>query len=321
MLEWATRVIWLDHGRVREDGPAREVMSHYLGTELDRPDDAGGGRALAAAHCRAVRRPLTLWRDVRRAARKRRPASDTSIATYRGEAGFHRPRPSPRPAKAERAGAEPIFVVQKHDASRLHYDFRLEHGGVLWSWAVPRGPSLDPEDKRLAVHVEDHPIDYAEFEGTIPPGQYGGGMVELWDRGTWAPVTDDPAADLGRGEMKFTIAGRRLHGRFVLIRLKPRPKERQENWLLIKEHDEHERPGVGVDQLSEQPAALNTAKRDVKPIEERPTVPSKPGDAPPPARAKGCHARDPGAATRSLTKKLPGSAEWFSEIKFDGYRC
>ena len=114
-----------------------------------------------------------------------------------------------------------IFVVQKHDATRLHYDFRLEHDGVLWSWAIPKGPSLDPKDKRLAVHVEDHPRDYATFEGTIPAGEYGGGTVEIWDRGTWSPL-GDPKADLARGEMKFELAGERLHGRFVFIRLKPR---------------------------------------------------------------------------------------------------
>ena len=145
-----------------------------------------------------------------------------------------------------------MFVVQKHQAHRagLHWDFRLEHDGVLWSWAVPKGPSLDPADKRIAVHVEDHPLDYANFEGSIPTGQYGGGSVELWDRGTWQPL-DDPDAGMRKGELKFVLDGSRLHGRFTLVRLKPRPNQRgrQENWLLIKGHDDDERAGADASSL------------------------------------------------------------------------
>jgi bifunctional non-homologous end joining protein LigD len=241
-------------------------------------------------------------------------ARDTSIATYRARRDFARtaePRPSKRAAKA---GAL-IFVVQKHDASRLHYDFRLEYGGVLWSWAVPRGPSLDPKDKRLAVHVEDHPHDYATFEGTIPEGEYGAGSVEIWDHGTWTPVGEDPAADLARGEMKFVLDGSRLHGRFVLIRLKPRPKERAENWLLIKEHDEFERAGAGVDTLEAVPppavarAKTRTAKR-----------PPKTENAPVPGAKRGALplTQEPQLAT--LVQEPPDKGNWISEIKFDGYR-
>ncbi len=175
-------------------------------------------------------------------------ARDTSIAAYRAKRDFTRTG-EPPPGSVAAASESPVFVVQKHDASRLHYDFRLEHDGVLWSWAVPRGPSMDPHDKRLAVHVEDHPLGYAGFEGTIPAGEYGAGTVEIWDRGTWAGVGADPAADMARGEMKFTLDGSRLQGRFVLIRLKPRPKEHAENWLLIKEHDEHESAGTTVAEL------------------------------------------------------------------------
>src|SRR5262249_25255620 len=125
-----------------------------------------------------------------------------------------------------RSGAPPakqLFVVQKHAAHRagLHWDFRLEHDGVLWSWAVPKGPSLDPADKRMAIHVEDHPIEYADFEGSIPTGQYGGGDVELWDRGTWEPI-GDPDEGMSKGELKFVLSGQRLHGRFVLVRLRQR---------------------------------------------------------------------------------------------------
>src|SRR5690242_15136550 len=123
-------------------------------------------------------------------------ARDTSIRSYRAKRDFTVTR-EPAPGKAARAGAAPIFVVQKHQAHRagLHWDFRLEQHGVLWSWAVRRGPSLDPADKRIAVHVEDHPLDYAAFEGSIPEGQYGAGTVELWDRGTWESL-DDPDAGM-----------------------------------------------------------------------------------------------------------------------------
>ena len=159
-----------------------------------------------------------------------RSAHDSSIAACCAKRTFTRTaEPAPRVSK----GPSPIFVVQKHAARRLHYDFRLERGGVLWSWAIPKGPSLDPKDKRLAVHVEDHPRDYASFAGTIPAGEYGAGTLEIWDHGDWAPV-GDPVADLARGEMKFRLFGERLRGHFVLIRLKPRPKAHGENWLLIK---------------------------------------------------------------------------------------
>ena len=242
------------------------------------------------------------------------PARDTSIATYRAKRDFT-VTAEPAPSAAPQAGNAPVFVVQKHDATRLHYDFRLEHGGVLWSWAVPRGPSLDPKDKRLAVHVEDHPLDYAGFEGTIPAGQYGAGTVEIWDRGTWAPVSDDPAADIGRGEMKFTLDGSRLHGRYVLIRLKPRPKERQENWLLIKEHDEHERAGIGVDEMSGQKLAATKPRR----ISAKAAAPTEP-EAPAPGAKRGKLPTAQAPQLASLAEQPPDSGDWFSEIKFDGYR-
>ena len=124
-------------------------------------------------------------------------------------------------------------MVQKHDATRLHYDFRLELDGMLKSWAVTRGPSLDPADKRLAVRTEDHPMSYATFEGTIPKGEYGGGTVMLWDRGTWIPHPGkDPRKTLEEGHLHFTLEGERMKGEWMLFRLKPRGKERGENWLL-----------------------------------------------------------------------------------------
>jgi len=152
------------------------------------------------------------------------------------------PEPAGRPAKSRSRALR--FVVQKHAARRLHYDFRLELDGTLKSWAIPKGPSLDPADKRLAVHVEDHPIEYASFEGTIPAQAYGGGHVIVWDHGTWAPIGD---AEEGyrAGTLKFELFGQKLHGRFALVRMKGRSTSEKENWLLIKERDENARPGEG----------------------------------------------------------------------------
>lgn len=137
------------------------------------------------------------------------------------------------------------FVIQKHAATRLHYDLRLELDGVFKSWAVTRGPSLDPKDKRLAVEVEDHPLDYGDFEGTIPKGQYGGGTVQLWDRGYWTPEGDKtPEAAFDTGDLKFTLDGERLHGSWVLVRMKhDRDGGKRTNWLLIKHRDEYAREG------------------------------------------------------------------------------
>ncbi|MDQ1078796.1 DNA ligase D [Pseudoroseomonas cervicalis] len=197
------------------------------------------------------------------------PSPAPSLERYRQKRHFDR-TPEPGPA-APRAGRRPpIFVVQKHDARRLHWDFRLEHGGVLWSWAVPKGPSLDPADKRLAVRTEDHPLAYAEFAGTIPEGQYGAGTVERWDYGRWDGPAD-PAAALARGELKFTLEGRRLRGRFVLVRMAPRGREKGENWLLIKERDDFVQPGADAARLEaaiEAPPAPGRA-RGGKPVASR----------------------------------------------------
>ncbi|HEU4342707.1 MAG TPA: DNA polymerase ligase N-terminal domain-containing protein [Candidatus Binatia bacterium] len=123
------------------------------------------------------------------------------------------------------------FVVQKHRASRLHYDFRLQHDGVMLSWAVPKGPSLDPSQKRFAMQTEDHPIEYNEFEGVIPEGEYGGGTVMIWDRGTWEPEVEDVDRALAKGDLKFTLKGKKLRGSWVLVRMRDR------QWLLIKHRD------------------------------------------------------------------------------------
>jgi bifunctional non-homologous end joining protein LigD len=165
--------------------------------------------------------------------------STTSLKKYRSKRNFEA---TAEPAGAERsngAAEELLYVIQKHDASHLHYDFRLEWRGVLLSWAVPKGPSLDPSVKRLAARVEDHPVEYGGFEGTIPKGEYGGGTVMLWDRGTWTPEVPDVDAALGKGELKFTLHGKKLKGSWVLVRTKGYGGSKKESWLLIKHRDRY----------------------------------------------------------------------------------
>ena len=145
--------------------------------------------------------------------------------------------------KAGSGSGPSLFIVQKHEATRLHWDFRLEADGVLKSWAVTKGPSPDPEIKRLAVRTEDHPMAYAEFEGTIPQGEYGGGTVMLWDKGTWEPVAGKSWKDIDKGHLHFVLHGERMKGEWLLIRLKPRPGEKRENWLLRKLEDDHAEVG------------------------------------------------------------------------------
>ena len=172
-------------------------------------------------------------------------AASSKLSSYQARRDFSKtPEPSGEnavvPSKIRR------FVIQKHAASRLHYDFRLEVEGVLKSWAVTKGPSINPRDKRLAVEVEDHPLDYGDFEGTIPEGQYGGGTVQLWDRGYWLPEASDPAAAIRKGELKFAVEGERLHGGFVLVRIRNRRAgDKHNNWLLIKRRDEFARDNDG----------------------------------------------------------------------------
>ena len=165
------------------------------------------------------------------------PVTDAKLAPYRRKRDFTKTAEPSGRGKVARSNAL-RFVIQKHAASRLHFDLRLEYDGVFRSWAVPKGPSLDPHDRRLAVQVEDHPLDYGDFEGTIPEGEYGGGAVMLWDRGYWAP--EDSGENIGRalekGELKFVMEGERMHGGWVLVRLKGDERGRS-NWMLIKHRD------------------------------------------------------------------------------------
>src|SRR5262249_47795564 len=154
------------------------------------------------------------------------------------------PPPKPRRTSTRTAARKQAlhFVVQKHRATALHYDFRLEWNGVMLSWAVPKGPSFDPSVKRLAMHVEDHPIEYNKFEGIIPAGEYGGGTVMIWDRGTWIPEKPDVDAALKKGELKLTLQGEKLRGSWVLVRTRGRPGDTKTAWLLIKHRDEWASP-------------------------------------------------------------------------------
>jgi bifunctional non-homologous end joining protein LigD len=168
-------------------------------------------------------------------------AEDKKLSSYQAERDFSKTA-EPSGENAVAPSEVRRFVIQKHAASRLHYDFRLELDGVLKSWAITKGPSIDPHDKRLAVEVEDHPLDYGDFEGTIPKGQYGGGSVQLWDRGYWMPEESDPIVAIRKGELKFVVDGERLHGGWVLVRIKNRrPGDKKNNWLLIKHRDEFAR--------------------------------------------------------------------------------
>ena len=196
------------------------------------------------------------------------------------------------------------FVVQKHAARSLHYDFRLELDGTLKSWAVPKGPSLDPAQKRLAVHVEDHPLSYAEFEGVIPPRQYGAGTVIVWDRGTWEPI-GDPREGLSAGQLKFRLHGEKLKGAWVLVRMRGKPGERQESWLLIKERDAQAQSETEFSVVESLPDSVLT----------RPGEPAIPAGAKPAALPPSLV---PQLAT--LVDRVPAEGDWVYEIKFDGYR-
>ena len=185
-----------------------------------------------------------------------------------GLAEYHRKRDfkkTPEPKGEERKSPGRSFVVQKHAASRLHYDFRLEMEGVLKSWAVPKGPCLDPAQKRLAMMTEDHPVDYGDFEGIIPEGEYGGGTVLLWDQGTWEAI-GDPHKDLRAGRLKFKLHGSKLCGGWMLVRTKGRDaRDSERSWLLFKERDEEAKPLAEYDITVERPESVTTG-RDLETI-------------------------------------------------------
>src|SRR5690348_12569518 len=177
----------------------------------------------------------------------------SSLSSYWKKRDFGE-TPEPK-GELARAGKALSFVIQKHAARRLHYDFRLELDGTLKSWAVPKGPSLDPKVRRMAVHVEDHPLSYGGFEGVIPKGQYGAGTVIVWDRGTWVPL-EDPREGYKKGKLKFELHGEKLHGRWTLVRMSGHEGERQEPWMLIKGNDEEARPAAEYDIVEDLPGSV-----------------------------------------------------------------
>lgn len=268
------------------------------------------------------------------------------LREYQRKRNFSR---TPEPEGSVRASSEGhSYVIHKHAARRLHYDLRLELDGVLVSWAIPKGPSLDPKERRLAVHVEDHPLEYGSFEGNIPKGEYGAGTVLLWDRGTWEPI-GDPHEGLRRGDFKFRLQGEKLRGSWVLVRMgKPASGEEKENWLLIKHSDEEAAPLSERDILLERPesvssgrsmeeiaaaydrewtAAGETSQKELRAKQSHRNGPAEKRRAPsiglaaiPGARKS----RPPGKIypqLATLVSAVPRGENWLHEIKFDGYRA
>jgi bifunctional non-homologous end joining protein LigD len=268
------------------------------------------------------------------------------LAAYNAKRDFKRTaEPSGKAARSADPYGGGKFIVQKHDATRLHWDLRLEAEGVLKSWAVTKGPSLDPDIKRLAVQTEDHPMAYAEFEGTIPKGEYGGGTVMLWDRGTWAPVAGKSARDLEHGHLHFTVEGERMRGEWLLIRLKRRPGEKRDNWLLRKIGDEYAEEGdqlvereltsVLTGRSMEEIAADQQAAQSFKGLRGDKFIEAmdkaarrNAGLAKPKSKAGAKSKRKLGAPPKfrppqlaTLVDEVPSGNAWMHEIKFDGYRA
>jgi bifunctional non-homologous end joining protein LigD len=274
-----------------------------------------------------------------------RKKSADPLETYNRKRDFAKTaEPRGELGKAKKAHAPALFMVQKHEATRLHYDLRLELDGVMKSWAVPNGPSLNPADKRLAVRTEDHPMSYATFEGTIPKGEYGGGTVMLWDWGTWTPHPDkDPRKTIEEGHLHFTLDGHRMQGEWVMFRLKGRPGERAENWMLKKVTDAHAGGSMGLTERyltsiktgrSMQEIAAGKKAKELKgwknPTKaEAAASRRRPGSSPDSALGPGLRRgtrsaklpdfREPQKAT--LVDHVPSGSGWIHEMKYDGYRC
>src|SRR3954454_3978921 len=279
-----------------------------------------------------------------------------SLKEYKRKRDFKK---TPEPAGKVNASKGRHFVIQKHAASRLHYDFRLEHDGTVKSWAVPKGPSLDPSVKSLAVQVEDHPLEYATFEGVIPQGEYGGGTVMVWDHGTWEPEVD-PDKGLRTGRLKFKLNGEKLHGSWALVRMSGRAGDDGKNWLLIKHKDDAAKPLAKYDVTKRKPNSV-VSGRDLEEIvgdadavwssnrngskkatsnavakkskarrtgAKKAVKPKSNGRAPITTKelAKVSGARkaafpdDFSPQLATLTSRVPSGENWFHELKFDGYR-
>jgi bifunctional non-homologous end joining protein LigD len=247
-------------------------------------------------------------------------AADAPLARYNAKRDF-KATAEPEGKVGRRKAKVLAFVVQKHWASRLHYDFRLELDGVMLSWAVPKGPSYDPADKRMAVRVEDHPIRYNRFEGEIPKGQYGAGRVIIWDRGHWAPM-GDPHEGLAKGKLIFTLHGEKLAGLWELVRI-AKPGDKQEAWLLLKKKgDAWARPSSDYDVLTALPdSVVETPLGPIEAREPRGTVAAAPAAGPDLSKAvKAALPKTLSPQLATLATGVPAGGEWVVEHKFDGYR-
>jgi len=251
------------------------------------------------------------------------------LGAYRAKRNF---AATPEPAGDEvAAGHGPLaYVIQKHAATRLHYDLRLEHGGVMWSWAVPKGPSYDPTDKRIAMRTEDHPISYNRFEGTIPKGQYGAGTVLVWDRGSWEPA-GDPVKGVAEGKLLFTVHGQKLHGQWELVRIKPKDNERGDPWILFKKRDAYARSHEEYDVVRALPDSVGPGPEPGEAgAVKAPTAAARPRRAQVARKAAGLELPEAAVAAAlpaSLAPQLatqasglPANGRWILEIKLDGYR-
>ncbi|RST30222.1 DNA ligase D [Sphingomonas ginkgonis] len=244
-----------------------------------------------------------------------------TIETYNEKRDFSKTA-EPKGRKAKTKGHS--FVVQKHDATRLHYDFRLELDGVLKSWAVPKGPSLDPHDNRLAARTEDHPLDYGSFEGTIPKGEYGGGTVMLWDQGSWTPEPGkDPSKTIEEGHLHFRLEGERMKGDWVMFRMKGRPGERGEPWMLKKVTDDFANPDHGEALVEEYVTSVTTGRTMAEiaageDVWESNRGGKTGGRTRRKAQAGPPEFRAPQLAT--LVDEVPAGSDWLFEYKYDGYR-
>jgi bifunctional non-homologous end joining protein LigD len=260
---------------------------------------------------------------------KREPGS---LQRYHKKRDF-KATPEPRGARERESAKRLRFVIQKHHASRLHYDFRLEADGVLKSWAIPKGPSFDPKDRRLAMHVEDHPMDYRSFEGIIPKGNYGAGEVIVWDEGTYELSEGaDPSSEIGKGKIKFIMHGKKMHGEFTLVRIRGRGGESGDPWLLIKDHDEYVDPKYDVEKDNKSVKTGRTVESYAK-DPKAPHWDSSRKKKIPQRRAQRVLSLSKGRAKRDPipTIKTPELAtlvdepfddpEWLFEIKWDGYRA
>jgi bifunctional non-homologous end joining protein LigD len=243
-------------------------------------------------------------------------ADDMALEEYERKRNFEKTT-EPAPNKVQKRDSKLAYLIQKHDATSLHYDFRLELDGVLLSWAVTKGPSLNPSDKRLAVRTEDHPLAYGSFEGTIPEGEYGGGTVMLWDQGTWLPKSD-PHAGLKKGHLAFEVLGQRLKGGWNLIRMHATGK--RENWLLIKEADQEANTRSNVHFLKSGSSSISTGRSMEEIANGRRSAVTKKENPAGQTTLKRLMDRYPEVQLATLVDTAPEGDDWVHEIKFDGYR-